>query len=276
MKIYKKFGKKFINLFPSLEVRLKQAEIRLDPEIYLGRAILSSIFFSIIIFSLLFSLNSILKFPQTFYPFIFLIPIITFLILFFYNLAYPNLVISKRVKDIERNLLFSLRHLLIEIRSGISLYEAFLSLSKGGHGAISKEFKEVTKKISVGIPETKALEEVILRNPSINFRRALWQIINAIESGSDIGNVLEELVKEFSAEHRTAIKMYGSQLNSLALVYMIFAIIVPSIGVCFLIILSFFSGFPINSGFLILLLLIVVIFQFMFLGIVKTKRPNVE
>jgi len=276
MKIYKKFGKKFINLFPSLEVRLKQAEIRLDPEIYLGKAILSSIFFSIIIFALLFSLNVLLKFPQTFYPFIFLIPILILLILFFYNLAYPNLVISRRVKDIERNLLFSLRHLLIEIRSGISLYEAFLSLSKGGHGAISKEFKEVTKKISVGVPETKALEEVILRNPSINFRRALWQIINAIESGSDMGNVLEELVKEFSAEHRTAIKMYGSQLNSLALVYMIFAIIVPSIGVCFLIILSFFSGFPINSGFLILLLLIVVIFQFMFLGIVKTKRPNVE
>lgn len=264
-----------INLFPSLSVRLKQAEIKLDPEVYIGKAILSSTFFSIISFSLFFSLNILLKLPQNFYLFTFIIPIILFSIVFFYNLAYPNLVISKRVGNIEGNLLFSLRHLLVEVRSGISLYDAFLSLSEGGHGAISKEFKEVTKKMSVGIPETRALEEVMLKNPSTNFRRALWQIANAIESGSDIGNTLDELVKEFSMEHRTAIKMYGAQLNSLALVYMIFAIIAPSIGVCFLIILSFFSGFPINSGTLILVLILVVVFQFMFLGIVKTKRPKV-
>jgi pilus assembly protein TadC len=162
------------------------------------------------------------------------------------------------------------------VRSGVSLYDAFLSISEGGHGAISNEFKEITKKISVGVLETKALEEVMIKNPSTNFRRALWQIANAIESGADIGNILEELVKEFSIEHRTAIKMYGAQLNSLALVYMIFAIIAPSIGVCFLIILSFFSGLPINAGILILVLILVVVFQFMFLGIVKTKRPKVD
>ena len=276
MKIYKKIGKKFINLFPSLSVRLNQAEIKSEPEVYLGKTILSSTFFSIVSFTLFFSLNLILTFPKNFYFFIFLIPAILFLIVFSYNLSYPKLVISKRVSEIECNLLFSLRHLLVEIKSGISLYDSFTSLSEGGHGAISKEFKEVTKKISVGIPETKALEEVMIKNPSTNFRRALWQISNAIESGSDIANILDELVKEFSLEHRTAIKMYGAQLNAFALVYMIFAIITPSIGVSFLIIISFFSGFPINSGILILVLLVVIIFQFMFLGIVKTKRPKVD
>ncbi len=276
MKIYKKVGRKSINLFPGIIVRLKQAEIKTEPEIYIGKTIISSIFVLITTLALLLSLNIILKFPQNFFLFIFLIPIALFSIVFFYNISYPKLIISRRVGTIEGDLLFFLRHLLVEVRAGVSLYDAFLSISEGSHGAISKEFKEVTKKISVGVSETKALEEVMLRNPSTNFRRVLWQIENAIESGTDMGNVLEELVKEFSAEHRTAIKTYGAQLNAFALVYMIFAIIAPSIGVSFLIILSFFSGFPINSGILILVLILVVVFQFMFLGIVKTKRPKVE
>ncbi len=276
MKIYKKIGKRCINLFPGIDIRLKQAEMKINPEVYIGKTILTSVFFSIISFALLFSINVILKLPEKFLPFILLIPLALSLIVFFYNSLYPNLVVSKRINNIEKNLLFSLRFLLVEIRSGIPLYNAFLSLSKGNYGAISKEFKEITKKISVGIPETKALEEVMLRNPSINFRRVLWQIVNAIESGSDIGNTLEELVKEFSTEHRTAIRMYGGQLNTFALAYMIFAIIVPSIGICFLVILSFFTGIPINSGILFLILIFISVFQFMFLGIVKSKRPKVE
>ncbi len=276
MKIYKKIGKRCINLFPGIDIRLKQAEMKINPEVYIGKTILTSVFFSIISFALLFSINVILKLPEKFLPFILLIPLALSLIVFFYNSLYPNLVVSKRINNIEKNLLFSLRFLLVEIRSGIPLYNAFLSLSKGNYGAISKEFKEITKKISVGIPETKALEEVMLRNPSINFRRVLWQIVNAIESGSDIGNTLEELVKEFSTEQRTAIRMYGGQLNTFALVYMIFAIIVPSIGICFLVILSFFMGIPINSGILFLILILISVFQFMFLGIVKSKRPKVE
>ena len=178
--------------------------------------------------------------------------------------------------DIEKNLIFALRHMLVELRSGISLYDSLTSLGNANYGSLSDEFKKVTKMISMGVSENKALEEVMLKNPSNNFRRAMWQITNAMEAGYNVGNTIEELVKDFSAEQRTAIKMYGAQLNSLALVYMIFAIILPSIGVCFLIILSFFSGFPINQGILILVMIVVAIFQFMFIGIIKTKRPKVE
>jgi flagellar protein FlaJ len=276
MKKTRKIGKLFSPLFPSLEIRLKQAEIQKSVDDYLGTAIVVSVFLLILMFSVVFSLNLILELPKEFFIFLAIIPIAISALAFFYNMVYPNLIVSKRVNDIEKNLLFSLRHLLIEIKSGINIYDTFVSLSRSGYGAVSDEFGKVVKKISVGVPELDALEELMIKNPNINFRRIIWQTTNAIKSGSDLGNILEELVNEFSFEQRTNIRMYGSKLNSLALVYMMFAIILPSIGVTFLIILSFFSSLQINEGILVLIAILVMVFQFLFIGLVKSKRPKIE
>ena len=276
MKKSKKIGGLFSPLFPSLGVRLQQAEIKKSSEEYLGRSIIISLFLIVLIFAVLFTLNIIVRFPEGFGFFVYLIPLAIGGLAFFYNLSYPSLLVSRRVGNIEENLLFSLRHLLVEIKSGINIYEAFASLSRAGYGAISEEFGKVVKKVSVGVPETVALEELMIKNPNTNFRRILWQITNAIKSGSDLGPIIEELVREFSVEQRTNIRMYGAKLNSLALIYMMFAIILPSIGVTFLIILSFFSGFGISQGVLILIFILVIVFQFLFIGLVKSKRPKVE
>lgn len=272
---YKTIGKKLEKFFPGLEVKLKHAEIKLPVEIYLGKIVTSAVFFSAALFAALFALILVFPFPRL-YLFVFIVPVVVFAVVLLYGLAYPQLLISKRVTDIEKNLLFALRHLLVEIKSGISMYDAFTSLSNAKYGALSEEFKKVTRMISMGVPETKALEEVMIKNPSTNFRRAMWQLTNSMAAGYNVGDTIEELVSEFAAEQRTAIRMYGSQLNSLALFYMIFAIILPSIGVCFLIILSFFSKLPINQGVLILLMIFVMLFQFTFIGIVKSKRPKIE
>ncbi|MGC9310172.1 MAG: type II secretion system F family protein, partial [Candidatus Aenigmatarchaeota archaeon] len=274
--MYKDIGKKFLKFFPDLELKIRHAEIKQSPENYLGRAI--TVAAALAAASFLAVLVGLIFLPEkaALKTFLIVLPLSAFALVMVYNLMRPRLIIAKRVSDIERNLLFSLRHLLIEIRAGISLHEAFISVGKSNYGALSAEFRKVTKMISMGISEKSALEEVMLKNPSINFRRALWQITSAIEAGSNLGNILEELVREFAAEQRTAIRMYGSQLNSMALIYMIFAIITPSIGICFLIILSFFSGLPVNKGMLLLIMIFVTVFQFMFVGIVKSKRPKIE
>ncbi len=276
MKKSRRLGKLLSPLFPGLGMRLKQAEIKKSPEEYLGRSSMISIFMLVLIFVILLPLNLIINLPEGLGIFIYIIPFALGGLAFFYNISYPSLVVSKRVNDIEENLLFSLRHLLVEVKSGVPVYDTFLSLSKAEYGAVSEEFGKVINKVSVGVPETDALEELMIRNPNKNFRRIVWQISNAIKSGSDLGNIIEELVKEFSVEQRTSIKMYGAKLNSLALVYMMFAIILPSIGVTFLVILSFFSGFGISQGLLILVFILVVVFQFLFIGLVKSKRPKVE
>ncbi|RLI99739.1 MAG: hypothetical protein DRP06_02970 [Candidatus Aenigmatarchaeota archaeon] len=276
MKKIRKIGKLLLPLFPSLGVRLKQAEMEVSAENYLGKSITVSLFFGFIGLISMILFNMIVNPGGNFLAFVVFIPVFLFMVVFMYILAGPSMVVSKRVVNIEANLLFSLRHLLVEMRSGINNYDSFVSLSKSDYGAVSAEFSKLVKKISYGVSETQALEELMIKNPSTNFRRVIWQILNAIRSGSDLSGIIEELVKEYSLDQRTKIKMYGNQLNSLALVYMIFAIIMPSIGITFLIILSFFSDFAINEGVLTLILLIIIVFQFVFIGVVKSKRPQIE
>ncbi|MCK4730054.1 MAG: type II secretion system F family protein [Candidatus Aenigmarchaeota archaeon] len=276
MKRAKKIGKLLLPLFPSLSVRLKQAEMEVSADEYLGKSIITSFFFGFFGLIIMLLFNFIVSPGGNFIGFVVFIPVFISAVVFIYNLLGPSMIVSKRVLDIEANLLFSLRHLLVEMRSGINNYDSFVSLSKSDYGAVSVEFSKLVRNISYGVSETQALEELMIKNPSINFRRALWQILNAIRSGSDLSGTIEELVKEYSLEQKTKIKMYGGQLNSLALVYMIFAIIIPSIGITFLIILSFFSNFAINEGLLALILLVIVVFQFVFIGVVKSKRPRIE
>ena len=71
-------------------------------------------------------------------------------------------------------------HLLVEMRSGINNYDSFVSLSRSDYGAVSVEFSKLVKKISYGISETQALEELMIKNPITNFIRVIWQIINSI------------------------------------------------------------------------------------------------
>ena len=123
---------------------------------------------------------------------------------------------------------------------------------------------------------TDSLVNLIYRNPSVTFRRTIWHIINSIKAGVDIGGSLAVMLQNLSDEQMVNIRKYGSQLNPLALMYMMFAVIIPTMGLTFLLIFSMFAGFDFQPGFLILLIVGLVIFQFAFIGIIKSRRPQVD
>ena len=114
-----------------------------------------------------------------------------------------------------------------------------------------------------------------LKNPSPYFRRAIWQISNGIKAGSDISPLLKAVIDGIFAEQRIAIRRYGSQLNPLTLVYMMVAVVLPSLGLTFLLVLSSFSGLVISETIFWMILVFLAVFQFMFMGIIKSRRPNI-
>jgi len=197
-------------------------------------------------------------------------------VFFVYLLVYPQSIVNKRVKYMERNLLFALRSLLIQIRSGVSVFDAMASIAMGNYGAIADEFKLVIEKVNAGLPVVEVLEEMAVRNPSIYFRRALWQVVNSLKSGSDVGKNLEDVIRSLAKEQLVEIGRYKSILNPIAMMYMMVAVIAPSLGITMLIILSFFPGMEKlgNEGIFWGLLVSVTFMQFMFLGLIKSKRPN--
>ncbi len=197
-------------------------------------------------------------------------------VMFMYFMMYPKSIVSHRVKYVERNLLFALRSILIQIRSGIPVFNTLVSIAQGDYGPISEEFKLVVEKVNAGSDMVQSLEEVAVRNPSPYFRRSLWQIVNSMKSGSDVGSNLSEVIKSLAKEQLVEIRRYKSILNPLAMMYMMIAVIMPSMGVTMLIILASFPGMEaIGTEQTFWILLIAIVFmQVIFIGLIKSKRPN--
>ena len=269
-------GNRVSKLFPFLSLYLYQSESHLDSDEYTTVAVFAGLFWFSVVFGFGILLSLIATLPSNFIAILFATSFATSLISFFYVIFYPKVFVTRRVRELEKHLLFALRHLMIQAKSGVPLFDSMASVAKSNYGAVSHEFDETIRKISTGVRDIDALEEMALKNPSLYFRRALWQISNAIRAGADIGNTLEIIITNLANEQRILVRKYGSQLNPLAFMYMMFGVIVPSLGIALLIALSSFTGLPIKKFFFWIILALLILFKFNFLGIVKSRRPSVE
>lgn len=190
-------------------------------------------------------------------------------------LKFPDAIISKREKDISRELVFAGRYLIIELESGIPLYNALVNLSKN-YEVLGKYFKEIVDKVNLGTSMEDALNESIELVPSNNFRRMLWQILNSLRTGSDVSQSLNAVIEQIVKEQNIEVNKYGRKLNPLAMFYMIISVIMPSLGITMLIILSSFIEFELNLTILIVLAFLLGFMQFMFLSIIKFSRPAID
>jgi flagellar protein FlaJ len=261
---------------PNLGLYLYQAESLLDAREYASIAVFTSVFWFSIMAGLMSFIGLVAPVPSNFLPIAFLSCMGMSLVSYFYVIMYPRLLVMKRVKELDKNLLFAMRHLLLQVKSGIPLFDSMVSVSRGQYGMISKEFNDAVRKISTGMRDVEALEEMALKNPSLYFRRTLWQLSNAIRAGSDVGQTLDIIINNLSNEQRIMVRQYGAQLNPLAFMYMMFGVILPSLGIALMVSLSSFTGLGIEPFMFWGIIAFLVIFKFNFLGIVKNKRPAVE
>ncbi|MEM5820088.1 MAG: type II secretion system F family protein [Candidatus Aenigmatarchaeota archaeon] len=254
-----------------LEITLKQADISYDEREWLSLAIYSSIHWFLTLFSILFFIGIISK--ANIFSISLILSLVFSSFVFIYFILFPSFLVSRKVRDVEKNLPHVLRHLLIELRGGVSLYNAFLSISSQDYGILSKEFKEAVKKISSGYSEIQVLEELALKIPSQKFRKVMWQIINSLRSGVEISDVLKDIVNNIVNEQRAEIREYASSLNPIALSFMMFCIIFPTMGLIVILLLTSFIGIKIPKEFLYIILALIAFVQFNFIGIIKSKRP---
>tara|TARA_Y100000310_G_scaffold343799_1_gene453092 strand:- start:4018 stop:4275 length:258 start_codon:yes stop_codon:yes gene_type:complete len=81
------------------------------------------------------------------------------------------------------------------------------------------------------------------------------------------------LIDDLTLDQRNRIKKYAAELNLWSLLYLLFAVAVPTIGATMLVILSSFAGFGVTQGFFIIFISICFIIQLILIGFVKTRRP---
>lgn len=202
--------------------------------------------------------------------------VLFFFLSFYMTVSYPYVLARKRMKDIDSELLFAGKHLLISLRSGVPLFASIGGLSSD-YGELSKEMRKIVDLVSVGVPLHDAMKKVAEQTPSRNLRRLLMQLVNSLLFGSEVTVACEAIVNEIAKEIEVEIREYGQKLNPVVIGFLVLGIVFPSIMVAFAIIIStlFSAAVQIEDGTLFAFMLIIALVQFVFLSIMKSQRPKV-
>lgn len=263
--IYRKIASKI----PGLGVKLKQAGMVDTEEAFVKKTFFSSFYLTtglVMALAMLFSKVEIRP------GFLLLLFPVLFVMMFMYFIKFPDVKILRIQKEIEREIVFAGRFLIVELESGIPVYDAFKHVAKN-YPFVGKYFRNIVEDIDLGTPIDEALNRSIEVVPSQSFRRIMWQIINSLTTGSDVATALNTVVEQIVREQRIALNEYGRRLNPLAMFYMIIAVILPSIGITMFVILVSFLSISLGLSTLLIIACLMGFIQFLFYTVVKGSRP---
>lgn len=189
-------------------------------------------------------------------------------------LIQPKMKINRRERMIDKDLEYVLKDIQIQLSAGVPLFDTLVNIARGEYGECSDISQGIIREVQSGKSMTEVLDDVGMWSPSEHLRQSLWQIVNALRSGSDVTNALEAISKTIRIEKQNKIRAYSKELNLWGLVYMMGAVVIPSMGVTLLVILSSFMGSGIiNETLFWMILTGITIFQAIFLTFIRDKRP---
>lgn len=258
--------------FPELRKKLKMAKMDVSEDGYISNSLVMRILISVLTLVL-----AVLLLYTSKMDLLITIPLflLTLIFTFLFFMKRVDVEMSRRELEIDRELLFAGKQLLIEIRGGIPLFDAVTHLTEE-YGEASNVFKEVVNKTNLGVPLDVALEDVSEETPSKPFKRLALQIVNSIRSGSDVAVALEAILDQLAQEQIIQIKVYSQKLNPLGMFYLLFGIIIPSMGITLAVTLLTFTGISFGPQMLWGMLLVIGITQYVFLTMIQSSRPRFE
>ncbi len=263
---------KLIHYYPALKRKLVIANINKKDVEYMDHVVLMTLIMSFFMAVLSFLLLNAYNLEVYWAALVFLVFLPFF---FYYYIHIPDVYIYKRRKAIEYDIVFATKHIIIGLSSGMPLFDTLMGVSKG-YGEVSKEFRQIVERVTLGEPITHVLRDTAEKSPSPAFKRILIQIANAVISGADIGESLDAVITQISKEQMLKVKEYGQKMNPIIMFYLIVAVIFPTLGMTFImILLSFISkGATFPLYYLILVSIGIGLLQFLFLAYVESSRPR--
>ncbi len=280
----KKFSEKYLfigrflsKIIFSLKYDLQKAEIDLDVERYCLAALISASLYGLMFIFVGMAFGAIItrSFGTLTIGIMAIASIGSFVGALIFHLFYPKIASFQLAGLVDQDLLFALRTMLIQLSSGISLFEAMKNVSKSSYGQVSVEFALAIRDINSGVSETAALEKLAFRTKSEILKKTAWQIITTMRSGGSIVNALNSQVETLVEQQMDAIKSYSAELNLWTLVYLIIAAAMPSLGITFLVIASSIGGSGIGAETVILIIVMSISVQVAMILLIRSKVPKV-
>lgn len=270
-------GKFLSRLFFGTKYDLKKAGADIEAEEYLTASVFSAIVYGVIFFCLfmiLFAAKDRVLIQEN-VLFSALIGFLFFLVFLFIHIIYPKLMAQKVAAGVDQSLMFALKSMMIQVTSGVSLFDAMKNIGRSDYGSVSKEFSEVVRDISAGTSEADALRKLALKTKSEYLKKTSWQLSTALKSGSSLKGALDSIITILMNYQKRTIKNYTAELNMWILVYLLLAAAVPTLGITFLVILSAIGGSDIGPLHLMFIVAGAFTIQIVLIGFIKTRVPKV-
>ena len=268
-----RFSDYFARMSPNLRASLKISRIGMDEVEYIRLSIVNALAIGIA-FGLLFFMASVRfsadEYVKAWGPF--MVGLIFFILYFSYLMLFPFWRVARAADEIDRHLLFAVRHLVVQTSAGVPLFDSVASASTG-YGKVSEEFSRIVTEVNGGKDLSDTLEKSATGSPSAYYRRIMWQIANSSKAGYATGEILTDLLAYLTSDQMTRLKRFGSELNILSIFYLSTCIILPTFALIFIIIMSSFSIIMPNATTLSLIIFFVTLFNLVFLGMIKSRRP---
>lgn len=278
----KRFGRRskglgllLLGIYPGLAYDLKSAEMDVEPEKYTIASLLSALGWGVaflIVSSILLTVREIGGAALIGVPL--LLAVSFFIFFYFLHIFYPKIIAGKIAGEIDRDLIFAMRDILIQVSSGIPLYTAMENIAKGDYRYVSAEFKKVGGDMRAGISMTEALENMALRTKSEFLKKASWQLITAVRAGSNLTTALRSVIDLLLEHHIRVIRKYNADLNVIVLAYMLISTVLPTVGITAMVIFSVFGIWAITPDFFLFMVAGSFIAQMAIIGYVYTGRPK--
>jgi pilus assembly protein TadC len=266
------FVKYILSKHPLLKKEMRMAGLPIDPDGFVKKSLKKAIFMGFIIAAGLFFMLS--KDNPTFFK-----PIVGGILVGYFSFAFSfrklQVKIQKKGKQIDRDVLFAGRFLLVKLNSGKPLINALEEASEG-FGYATTYFQKIMRDIHLGTPLEKALDRATEYCPSNSLKKILFQITNALKIGVDVTDFLQAVLDEISDEQLNEIVRYGKKLSSLTMFYMLGAIIVPSLGMTLFVVVAGMININLDVMAFAMIIFGLGILQFIFITLFRSARPNID
>jgi flagellar protein FlaJ len=273
-KRFRGLGKSLLKLQPKLGNTLKKIGFAAEPEAYAVASLFSALIYGLLLFTIsLVALNY--RGHEQPVQLALAIGLLFWIVFFGLHLIYPAIIMKKIAAKESKDMLFALREIMMNVNSGVPLFDAMKNVAQANYGYISKDFEWVVIKIERGIPQREALKALAVKTESEFLKRAVWQMVNAMETGASMGTALPGIVENLENYIYRDIRNYSSNLNFMLLIYMLVAAVVPSLGITFLVLLSAFSELGVDIVTVMLLVGGSALMQMAMIGFMSSSRPEI-
>jgi hypothetical protein len=264
------FGKFVLFFFPFLKHDIAIIYPDIKPSLYMASVFFNSLFFSSFFVILVFSIFGY-SLPSLLY-------LISFIYILVFSLAFyiihPKAKSIDIKKETDRDLGFLLKDLLIQLKSGINLYDALISAGNANYGIASQKIKDVVKKINQGYNERVALQEIITTIKSDFMKTTLWRIVSSLRTGGNIGYLLNEISGTLKNYHEEEMRRYIEITNIALIGFLLLGCVLPSIAIISSIVIFSVLGLDFSSNTLFSIFGFSFVLQVFLIGYIHTSRPS--